>query len=165
MSHEKTNPETCCPEFNPVLWDGKTHNWKEKPFIMEIIPQLFHMPLPWTMNRTITRMWNMAQEANAAPDLKDFLMIAYDPSPWKSQFYLSVTKEVPGAENVKLTGTFLSKVFDGPYNAVPNWIKEMDQFVTAKGKTTKKYYFYYTTCPKCAKKYGHNYVVAFAEVD
>jgi len=25
-------------------------------------------------------------------------------------------------------------------------------------------FFYYTTCPKCAKHYGKNYVVAFAEV-
>lgn len=25
-------------------------------------------------------------------------------------------------------------------------------------------YFHYTTCPKCAKKYGHNYVVLFTEV-
>jgi hypothetical protein len=40
----------------------------------------------------------------------------------------------------------------------------MDQYVKASGKKTKKYYFYYTTCPKCAKKYGNNYVVAFAEV-
>jgi hypothetical protein len=32
---------------------------------------------------------------------------------------MTVTKEIPGAENVQLSGTFLSKVFDGPYNAVP----------------------------------------------
>jgi hypothetical protein len=25
------------------------------------------------------------------------------------------------------------------------------------------YFFYYTTCPKCAKKHGHNYTVAFAK--
>jgi hypothetical protein len=75
-----------------------------------------------------------------------------------------VTKEVPNAENVKLSGTYITKVFDGPYNAVPKWIKETNHYVTQKGKTVKRYYFYYTTCPKCAKIYGHNYVVAFAEV-
>jgi hypothetical protein len=36
--------------------------------------------------------------------------------------------------------------------------------VAAKGKSVKNYYFYYTTCPKCARKYGHNYVVVLAEV-
>jgi len=33
-----------------------------------------------------------------------------------------------------------------------------------KNKILKKLYFFYTTCPKCAKHYGKNYVIAFAEV-
>ena len=78
---------------------------------------------------------------------------------------MAVEKEVPDANNVKLSGTFLTKVFDGPYNAVPKWIKQMDEYVAEKGRKTKKYYFHYTTCPKCAKIYGHNYVVAFAQVE
>ncbi|MGE5582491.1 MAG: hydrolase [Bacillota bacterium] len=166
MNTEAVNSSatTCCPKFDPALWDEKTHHWKEKLFIKDVIPQIFHIPLPSTMNRTIGRMWEQAQQAKAAPDLKDFLMLSYDPSPWKSQFYLAVTKEVPGTENVKLSGTFISKVFDGPYNQAPKWIKEMEQYVAAKGQTVKKHYFYYTTCPKCAKIYGHNYVVSFAEV-
>ncbi|MGI5826305.1 MAG: hydrolase [Patescibacteria group bacterium] len=109
-------------------------------------------------------MWKKIQEAKAEVETKDFLMLAYDPSPWKSEIYMTVAKEVPGTKNVKLSGTFLSKVFDGPYNAVPKFIKEMDKFVETQGKKVKKYYFYYTYCPKCAKKYGHNYVVAFAAV-
>jgi hypothetical protein len=47
---------------------------------------------------------------------------------------------------------------------VPKYIKEADTYLASLGKKAKKYYFYYTTCPKCAKKYGHNYIVAFAEV-
>ena len=45
------------------------------------------------------------------------------------------------------------------------WIKEMEQFVQGKGKESTMQYFYYTTCPKCAKKYGKNYVVLLAKVD
>jgi hypothetical protein len=109
-------------------------------------------------------MWKKAQDAGAASDMKDFLLLAYDPSPWKSELYMNVTKEVPGAENVKLTGSFTSKVFDGPYNQVPKYLREFEKYLGGEGKKAKKYYFYYTTCPKCAKKYGHNYIVAFAEV-
>jgi len=65
---------------------------------------------------------------------------------------------------VKFSGTYLTKVFDDPYNDVPKWIKELAPYVVAKGKSVKKWFFYYTTCPKCAKKYGHNYVVTFAKV-
>jgi hypothetical protein len=92
-------------------------------------------------------------------------MLAYDPSPWKSEFYISVTKEVPGAKNVTISGSFISKVFEGPYNAVPKWIKEMDEYLSSINKKGKRYLFYYTTCPKCAKIYGKNYVVAFAEIE
>jgi hypothetical protein len=166
MNNQNKQSDVCCPEFNPKLWDEKTHYWKGKPFIKDVVPQLFHMPLPGAMNRIITRMWNRIQEAGATPaNMDEFLMLAYDPSPWKSEFYLTVTQAVPGAENVTLSGEFISKVFDGPFHAVPQWIKTMDQYVAAQGKTTKKYFFYYTTCPKCAQKYGHNYVVAFAQVE
>jgi hypothetical protein len=155
---------TCCPEFDPKPWEGKIHKWKDKPFIKDSVPQFLHMPLPWMVGKAISRMWKKAQEAGADPDIKDFLLLAYDPSPWKSELFMATTKEVPGTENVRLSGTFLSKVFDGPFNSVPKWIEEMDEFVSSKGKKTKRYYFYFTTCPKCAKRYGHNYCVAFAEV-
>ena len=160
----KNENEECCLEFDPTPWDEKTQRWENKLFIKETLPQLFHMPLPWMIGRAIGRMWKKAQDAGAAPDLKDFLWLAYDPSPWKSEHYVYVTKEVPNATNVEISGTFITKVFDGPYNSVPKWIEEMDGFLAKNGEKSKKYYFYFTTCPKCAKKYGHNYVVAFAEV-
>ena len=162
MNSQSQNNE-CCPEFDPKLWDEKTHTWKDKLFIKETLPQLFHMPLPWMVGRMIHRMWKRAQDAGAAPDIEDFLWLAYDPSPWKSEHYISVTKEVPDAENVRLSGTFVSKVFDGPYSAVPKWVREMEEHLSVKAEEATRYYFYFTTCPKCAKRRGHNYVVAFAQ--
>lgn len=159
-SHE----QECCPVFDPEPWDYKTHEWVDKPFIKDYLPQFLHMPLPRMMGKVIGRMWKKVQDAGSATEMKDFLLLAYDPSPWKSELYMSVTKEVPGAENIKLTGTFMSKVFDGPYNHIPKYLNEFRRYLELKEKKAKKYYFYYTTCPKCAKKYGHNYIVAFAEV-
>ena len=161
---ETNNEQQCCPEFNPTPWDNISHVWNDKLFIKDSISQVFHIPLPGQFSKVLTKMWKKAQDAGASPDVKDFLCLAYDPSPWKSELYMLVTKEVPDTENVKLSGTFLSKVFDGPYSAIPKFIKEMDKHVAAQDKKVKKYYFYFTTCPKCAKKYGHNYIVAFAEV-
>ena len=64
----------------------------------------------------------------------------------------------------KLSGTFLSKVYDGPFNEVRMWTEDMKRHVAAAGRTLEKLYFAYTTCPKCAKAYGHNYVVLLARV-
>lgn len=161
---KKPTSKECCPRFNPNPWDGKTHQWKNKKFIKEDMIQFFHMPIPWMIGKMISRMWKKANDAGAAPKLKDFLWLSYDPSPWKAEHYIHVTKSVPNAENVKISGTFISKVFDGPFNNVPAWIRKMDDYLLSRGKVAKKYYFYYTTCPKCSKKYGHNYVVMFAKI-
>lgn len=155
----------CCPKFDPAPFEGKEFIWQEKLFIKENICQIFHIPLPGVFGRAVVRMFGKIEAAGAKMPADGFLMLCHDPSPWKSELYLTTAKEVPGAENVKLSGKFLTRVFDGPYNAVPQWIKEMDKYAAAKGRQVKKYYFYYTACPKCAKKYGHNYVVVFAQVE
>jgi hypothetical protein len=40
----------------------------------------------------------------------------------------------------------------------------MTKYVQSKGKEPKKLYFFYTTCPRCAKVYGKNYTVLLAAV-
>ena len=165
MTVENPDPDLCCPEFDSTPWEGTTHEWTDKLFIKDSVRQILHKPLPSSMKRTIERIWEKVNEAGAAPDAGDFLLLAYDPSPWKSELYMAVTKNVPGQETVTLPGTYLTKVFDGPYNSPPKWIREMDEFLDARGKKAKKYLFYFTTCPRCAKIYGHNYAVVFAKVD
>ncbi|MDD5590997.1 MAG: hypothetical protein PHY18_03605 [Dehalococcoidales bacterium] len=163
MTRNDRNNE-CCPKFDPEPWQEKEVIWKDRHFIKETIPQFMHIPLPGTFGKAVSRMWGKIEDARAKPDMNDFIMLSAESSPWKGEIYMTTTKEVPNAENVKFSGTYLTKVFDGPYNDVPKWIKEMAPFVAKKGKSVKKWLFYYTTCPKCAKKYGHNYVVTFAEV-
>jgi len=163
MSNKESH-EDSCNLFDPALWDEKVHQWSDKLFIKDSLPQIFHIPLPGTYPRTINRLWKLAQDDKAAPDMKDFLMLAYDPSPWKSDIYINVTHEVPNANNVRLSGKFISKVFDGPFSKVPGYIRDMDLYLAGQHQVAAKYYFYFATCPKCAKKYGHNYMVAFAEV-
>jgi hypothetical protein len=92
------------------------------------------------------------------------IVLSYDPSAWTGEHYFSVSKDVPGQEMVRLTGDYLTKVFEGPYKNAPAWEKEMQTFARQKGKQVKKTYFFYTTCPKCAKFYGKNYVVAISEL-
>ena len=69
-----------------------------------------------------------------------------------------------GAEMASLSGTFLTKVFEGPYQNAGKWAVEMKEYVKSKGKELQKIYFFYTACPKCAKAYGKNYVVLLAQV-
>ncbi|MBN2511633.1 MAG: hypothetical protein JXB18_01725 [Sedimentisphaerales bacterium] len=162
MDSTQTPSAECCPQFNPEGWDGKTWIWQDKLFMQDNVRALFHIPL--NMGTVIPRMWNQIQGAQAAVPTKDFVMLACDPTPWKTELYFNVTKDVPGAKMVRLSGTYVTRVFDGPYRDAPKWLKQTEQYLAGQNKKASKYYFYYTTCPKCAKKYGHNYVVVFAQV-
>ena len=64
-----------------------------------------------------------------------------------------------------MSGDYLTKVFEGPYKDAQKWEKEMKEIASARGKKVKKTYFFYTTCPQCAKYYGKNYMVAVSETE
>jgi hypothetical protein len=121
------------------------------------------MHIPLNLGSVITKTLAKIEQAGAAPD-DHFLMLSTDPSPWRGEHYFSVAKEVPDAEMVKLSGRYLTKVFEGPYREAGQWARTMAQYVESQGRQLRKLYFFYTTCPKCMKHYGKNYVVAFAEV-
>jgi hypothetical protein len=91
-------------------------------------------------------------------------MLCDEKSLWGSDVYIAVSKDVPGAEMVRISGTFMTKVFEGPYKDAGKWAMAMTQYVKAKARQIKKMYFFYTTCPKCAKFYGKNYTVILAQV-
>lgn len=156
--------EHCCPRFDPAPWQERLHTWNEKRFIKETIPEFLHMPLPGTFQRAVSSLWRKAQEADAAPQAAEALFLAHDPSPWISEIYLSVIKEVPGSCNIRFTGSYYSRVFDGPYNAVPRYLREMEASLAKKGWRAKRHLFHFTTCPRCARSYGHNYILALAEL-
>jgi hypothetical protein len=156
------DPEICCPLFDPAPWDGTTHAWEDRLFLEHDVRQVAHVPIG--MGRIITRMIRAVTDADAMPDAKDFLMLSHDSSPWKSELLMSVTKEVPGGSMVRITGSFFTKVYDGPYPEMPDWIAATDAILAARGQQAIKYYVHYAYCPKCSKKYGHNYGVTFAQV-
>lgn len=156
------NSETgCCPRFDPVGWDDAEIILQDRLFLRAKTVNFLHMPL--NIGRVFKRTFEKIMAAEAWP-ADDYLILSTDPSPWRGEHFFSVTRELPSADMVRLSGRFLTKVFEGPYREAGTWVKEMDQHVTSAGENLLKLYFFYTTCPKCAKYFGKNYVVAFGEV-
>jgi hypothetical protein len=155
------NPTNCCPRFNPEGWDEQELHFKDKLFVKAKTKSLFHIPL--NMGSVFPKTFEAIEKAQA-DNMDQFIVLSHDPSAWTGEHFFAVTKEVPGEEIVHMTGDFLTKVFEGPYKSAPKWEKEMEAFAKSKGKQVKKTYFFYTTCPKCAKVYGKNYMVAVAEL-
>jgi hypothetical protein len=154
------NETGCCPRFQPEPWDEQALHFENKPFVRASTVSFFHLPL--NMVSVVPRTFEAIGEAHA--DEGAFLVLTHDDSAWREEHLFAVSKEVPGAEMVHLSGDFLTKVFEGPYKDAPAWGEEMARYVQAKGKALDKLYFFYTTCPKCAKHYGKNYVVGVAQV-
>lgn len=107
---------------------------------------------------------NMALIEQAHAEAPQQLMLTDETSLWGADIYIDVTKHVPGAKMATISGKFLTNVFEGPYQNAGTWAEEMKAYVAEKGNKLKKMYFSYTTCPKCAKAYGKNYVVLFAQI-
>jgi len=158
---DKMQPTGCCPIFNPAQWDEKKIVWQNKLFVTDHILSFYHMPL--TLNGKAKKNIKLIVKAQA--DISDYLMLIDEKSKWGADIYIEVSKTVPKTKNINLSGTFLTKVFEGPYKDIGIWAKEMDDYVKLKDKIINKLYYFYTTCPKCAKVYGKNYVVLFAKVD
>ena len=112
----------------------------------------------------MSHIQKQAEDANATMQPKEVMILSRDISPWKSEQLYAVTKAVKGADNVSLSGSFLTKVFEGPYQNAGKWYESLTKYAKSKKKTIKKIYLFYTTCPKCAKHYGKNYTIGIAEV-
>jgi hypothetical protein len=155
------NSETgCCLRFNPEPWDEKEVTFKDKLFVKDHVTSFFHIPL--NFGKVMVRNMEKIKAADALEP--EPVMLSDEKSLWGSDIYIAVSKDVPTAEMVKISGTFLSKVFEGPYKDIRKWIEQMKAYLESKAAKTKKMYFFYTTCPKCAKYYGKNYVVILAQI-
>lgn len=151
----------CCPKFDPTPWDGKIIKWDNKKFIKDKVFSLFYMPI--NFGAVITKLNKKVEKSGATTP--SWLCLSDHTSKWNMDIYLAVDKEVEGAENVTLNGKFISKVYEGPFKDTKKWCDDFSKRIKDKGFNMKKMYMWYTTCPKCAKKYGKNYVVIIAQVD
>ena len=155
------NPTACCPRFNPRGWDDQELHFADKMFVRVTTHSLMHIPID--MGKVFARTF-AAIEAAGARSNDDFIVLSRDVSPWSAEHYFSVTRAVAGQEMCRLSGDYVTKVFEGPFRNAPEWAKDLEAQVARGGKRVDTTYFFYTTCPRCSKQYGKNYVVGVAKV-
>ena len=159
MTSETETPE-CCPRFDPAPWDGKVFEWNNKKFIKDSVTTQHYMPL--NFEEVIMRM--NEKVARAGAEVPDWLCLSDHTSESNMDLYLAVDREVDGAENVTMSGKFLTKVYEGDFENTEGWCGDFEGYAKSKGLEIKKWYMWYTTCPACAEKYGKNYVAIVAKV-
>ena len=154
------NSETgCCARLDTAKWEGRTLEWKDKPFLKDHIRAFLHIPL--NFGSVISRDLAAVENAEAYPE--EPLTLSDELSPWGSDILVAVDRTVPEVRMETISGTFLTKVFEGPFRDAGKWGHQMEAYVKEKGHEVEKIYHYYATCPKCAKHFGKNQVVLFAK--
>lgn len=150
----------CCPKFDPSGWDDKVFEWKDKKFVKAGVKTFMFMPIGF--GKVIAKLQEKVEKAGAM--MPDYLCLSDHTSKWNMDIYLAVDKEVDGVENATISGKFYSKVYEGNFQDTGKWTEDFKKAAETKSYQPKKWYMWYTTCPKCAKKYGKNYVVIIAEI-
>ncbi len=158
---EKPQNTGCCPPFDPVKWDNKEFEWKNKMFVKDKVFTFFYMPV--NFGSVIRRVNGKVEKAGAK--IPDWLCLSDHTSKWNMDIYLAVDKDISGAQNVRLSGKYFSKVYEGDFKETGKWCEDFKKISTDKQMDIKKMYMWYTTCPKCAKEYGKNYVVIIAKCE
>lgn len=155
------NPTGCCPRFNPAGWDDQELHFDNKRFVRATTRSDNYIPID--MAPVFERTFNAILAAGAY-DENDVIILSRDLSPSEAEHFFAVSKPVPGQEMVTLSGDYLTKVFEGPYEDAPKWAEQLNKTIADRHMTLTKDYYFYTTCPKCFEVYGKNYVVAVPQV-
>ncbi|WP_372837918.1 hydrolase [Phaeovulum sp.] len=156
-----TNTTGCCPRFHPEGWENTRISFRDKPFLRAMTRSVLHVPL--NMGAVFERVMAKINAAGAA-DPENLIVLSRELSPWSAEHLFAIHAPVDGEEVTALSGDFVTRVFEGPFSDARKWHTELREMSRAADKPDGRSYFYYTTCPKCAKAYGENYVVGFAEV-
>jgi Bacterial hydrolase len=156
------NPTGCCPRFKPEGWDDQSLHFEDKLFVRAKTRSLMHIPI--NMGSVFNKTFDAILQSQANDD-EHAIVLSRDMSPWSAEHLFAVTKDVPDQKMVQLSGEYQTKVFEGPYRKAARWMKDFEEELEDEGLEPDEIYAFYTTCPKCAKVYGKNYVVMVAQVE
>jgi len=149
----------CCPILHQEDWDKKEMVWQDKLFLKTNFKAVFHIPLGF--GKIITKAMTELQAAGAMPETP--MVLCCDETLFGGTMLIAADKDIPGWQTERISGTFLSRLFEGGYSQTGNWIKETQQYAQEQGQTVEKIYTFYGTCPKCAKAYGAAQTVVLAK--
>jgi len=155
--------DVCCPRFTDKdvkAWNERTFIWKDKKFVKGKVFSLFYMPI--NFGAVMKKLDNAV--TNAKGKIINNLCLSAHTSKWNMDVFLAVDREIPGEENVTMSGKVLSKVYEGDYKDTEKWCDDFVDYAKRKKVVIKNWFMWYTSCPKCAKLYGKNYTVIIAKV-
>lgn len=150
----------CCTLIDPADWDEKEFTFDNKLFAKVRTRSFLHVPT--NMAKVMKHAQEEIDQYDAADD--EWIILSHETTPWHADHYFAISREVPTLETGHISGTFVTKVFEGKFKDAPKWHAKLQEYARSLGKKPVDTFFFYTVCPNCAKAYGKNYVVGFSQV-
>ncbi|MGC8201312.1 hydrolase [Aliiroseovarius sp. PTFE2010] len=117
-------PETaCCPKFDPKGWDGRHLSFHGQPIVRATTRSLVHDPI--NMGQVFTRVQGHIEDAGAQ-DPDDIFVLSRDQSATEGEHFFRVIGDVPGEDVIRLSGDFITRVFEGSNRQANNRVHEME---------------------------------------
>lgn len=148
-----------CVLLSSEEWDEKELHWQNKPFLAAKYKEFMHIPLNY--GRVLSRAYDQIEKAGGQYER---FALSGEEKVFSSSLMIPLKERVSGLDIVNISGTFLTKLFEGQsYAEAGKWTREMINYVRGKEKEVKKLWFWYATCPRCAKELKKIQTVIFAE--
>ena len=113
-------PTGCCPPFDPTPWNDQIIEWYDKLFIKDKVFCILNMPV--NFGKVITRIMSKADKH--AVTVPDAMCLSDHTSAWNMDVFVAVDKKIPDAKNVKITGKFYCRVYEGDFRKTGEWIRD-----------------------------------------
>jgi len=153
--------EECCKRLNSAEWDKKEIVWRDKPFFRSHYFAFLHVPV--NIGAKIAEGMKKIEEAGL---VAENMVLSKNDTLWGADILIPIKNKTDIFDVELITGRFFTRLFEGHYGDMRQWIKETKKYCREKGFTSKEFIFWYAICPKCAKKYGDKVqVVVFAKVE
>lgn len=150
----------CCPKLAAEDFDRKVFGWEDKPFYKTKYFSFFHMPLTYgsAVNKAMAELKSRGLAADPT------LMLSGEESMFYSSLLIEMSRDGNSVPVRRLSGKFISMFFEGSYRDTGRWVKEVVEYCRSRDYETKELFFFYATCPKCARHYGKAQTVIFAKI-
>jgi len=154
--------EVCCKDIDLSKWNFREVKWNRKPFYVVRYGTFLHIPIG--IGKAMVSGMNIVAGKYHTPYPE--LWLSKETGLFSAKMLFAVKKANPGDPSIeKLSGTFVTRGFQGPYKNMGNYIRVFNEQVKQKyGRKPIELYFWYANCPKCAKKQGGPKIVIFGRV-
>ena len=120
--------QVCCPKFDPKPWEKRFVSFDDQYFMKVKVRTFKHVPL--NFGSVMTKAQKQIEASGAK--VVNNIALSNHVSRWTMEVYIAIDKEVAELKPIRLSGKFLSNVYEGPFKDTAIWCKDFERLAKEK---------------------------------